>query len=79
MFMTMSEEEIKKSQERKGFLYTSPYIEDNITAILMDTSHGDFGLHEGTARAKTHHILSWLKMIGYIIKDNTKPTEKKDA
>ncbi len=63
MLRILSDEEVKAGDERKAFLYCSAYTIDNLTAILMDTKKGDFGLYESTARAKAHEIIGWLKTI----------------
>ena len=60
MFNIMTEKEIEERNKRWSFLYTSKFTVDNLTAILMDTSKGDLGLYEETARSKAHAILSWL-------------------
>jgi hypothetical protein len=59
----LTQEEIDDGSRRKSFLYTSAFTIDNLTAILMDTNVGSSGLHEETARAKAHNIISWLEII----------------
>ena len=63
MLRLLTQEEIDYGSKRKSFLYTSAFTVDNLTAILMDTSVGNSGLHEETARAKAHNIISWLETI----------------
>lgn len=63
MFQLMTEKEIEEGNKRRSFLYTSEFVVDNLTAILMDTRRGGLGLYEETARRKAHAILSWLKTI----------------
>lgn len=60
MFERLTDDEIKASDDRRAFLYQSRYPVDNLTAILMDTTVGAFGLYEDVARAKAHKILDWL-------------------
>ena len=60
MFKIMTEKEIEEGNKRQSFLHTSKFTVDNLTAILMDTSKGDLGLYEESARSKAHAILSWL-------------------
>jgi len=52
MLYTMTEEEVKKKQERVVELRSSLDLEDRITAILIDTEIGKTGLYEPTARIK---------------------------
>jgi len=57
MMHLMTEEEVKESHERVRHLYQSKWIQDNITAILMDTSVGETGDSESNARVKAHRII----------------------
>lgn len=63
MLITMTEAETKAAQERLLFLHTSPYVLDNLTAHLMDTSAGGSALYESTARVKADRILGYLKVV----------------
>ena len=63
MFRTLSDDEVKAANDRRVFLYGSPFTLDNLTAILMDTDKGEFGLHEHIARAKAHGVITWLTTI----------------
>jgi hypothetical protein len=73
MYRQLTEEEVKAATERRGFLYTSPYTVDQLTAVLMDTRKGDFGLHEEVARAKAHEIVTWLRTITQMEVPERKP------
>lgn len=55
--------EAMKDKERITFLYQSEYLQDNLTAILMDVSYGGFGLNEDIAVAKAHRIIGWMDFI----------------
>jgi hypothetical protein len=61
MFREMSQDEVERANERLRSLYVSSYLEDQITAVLMDTRRGGSGLSEDTARQKMHAILDWLR------------------
>ena len=61
MLEVMSEKQVSELKERVRQLYTSDWIQDNLTAILMDGSKGGHGLHEEIARVKAHRILNWLE------------------
>ena len=63
MFRTLTEDEVRAGDLWRTFLYGSVFTVDNLTAILMDTSKGEFGLHENIARAKAHAVIAWLKTI----------------
>ena len=63
MLRVLSEAEVKAADLRRSFLYGSAFTLDNLTAVLMDTSKGDFGLYEATARAKAHEVIAWLEAI----------------
>ncbi len=52
MYTIMSEEEVRKREERVKELHDSLDLEDRITAILTDVKIGTTGLHEPTARIK---------------------------
>ena len=64
MLRTLTEEEVKEMQRRKAALYASNWIVDGVTAVLIDTSVGDFGMHEPAARVKANQIISYLKLSG---------------
>lgn len=63
MLRFLTEAEAKAASLRQSFLYASAFTIDNLTAIIMDTSKGGFGLYEETARTKAHEVLIWLKEI----------------
>ena len=63
MLIVMTDDQVKAGDERRSFLYQSAYTVDNLTAVLMDTSHGNTGLYEACAPAKAHAIIGWLKTI----------------
>jgi hypothetical protein len=63
MLRVLTSDEIEAGDDRRRFLYTSPFTLDNLTAILMDPSKGSFGMYESTARVKAHEVLSWLATI----------------
>lgn len=77
MLRVLTEDEIKADSERRAFLYSSAYTIDNLTAILMDKSKGNFGLHEDIARAKAHEVIGWLRTItGVDVPNRLKELEK---
>jgi len=64
MMRVLTDEEVKRGAHRISALYQSEYVFDNLTAILMDTRRGDFGLYESTARVKADVIMGWLRTLG---------------
>ena len=62
MLRVMSDAEVSAIRERVTFLYQSKWLEDNLTAVLMDTSRGNSGMDEATARVKVHGILDWMEL-----------------
>lgn len=64
MFRSLSNDEYQLLEERRKALYTSEWIIDNLTAVMMDPAHGSSGLHEATARAKAEAVIQWFKVIG---------------
>lgn len=63
MFTVLSQTEIDAARKRLSYLYSSPYLSDQLTAVLMDTAQGEFGLDESIARQKVAKVLSWLQNI----------------
>jgi len=61
MMRLMSPKEVKASEDRVRYLYTTEWLQDNLTAILMDTSRGGSGMNEEIARVKAHGIMNWLE------------------
>jgi hypothetical protein len=61
MLRLMTDEEIRASEEKVRSLYASSELEDQVVAILMDTSIGGSGEREESARAKARAIIARLQ------------------
>lgn len=57
MYRFMTDEEVKQMRERVQTLASSTDHIDRLTAILMDSGIGEFGLHERSAKAKATAIV----------------------
>ena len=75
MIRIMSDDEVQRRTERRSGLYTSNYVIDVITAVLMDTGCGSSGICEDVARTKATRILSHLG-IDPLSKTNKQWTEE---
>jgi hypothetical protein len=66
MLRTLSQDEVAFSAKRIQDLYLSPWIVDNLTAILMDAQKGGTGFSEEISRVKVHGILNWLRNVAQV-------------
>jgi len=72
MLRVLTDDEVKAAAHRLAYLYGSAFTIDNLTAILMDPSRGEFGMYECTSRVKAHAIIAWLTtVIGVAIPEHT--------
>lgn len=75
MLWNMTEEQIKKSNERLQFLRTSPYVLDNLTGYLMDSGNGGTGLYENVAREKANSIIGYFEVIVKLTIPDKRPSD----
>tara|TARA_Y100000034_G_scaffold130673_1_gene189688 strand:- start:4279 stop:4509 length:231 start_codon:yes stop_codon:yes gene_type:complete len=62
MIRTLTEEEVKRANERIAVLHKSEDLKDRITGILCDTKVGSTGLHEPTARIKAEALVQLFEV-----------------